>query len=328
MEQRKLTGTGAVSSLTLGGGGVGQVWGETTREEAVATVKAALDGGINMLDMAPSYGRGEAESVVGEAFGGTLPDGTLVTSKCQLGSPALAEIHPKLERSITRSLGAMKLDAVDLFFLHSNICPDDYVYARFSDNQDRWATRWSIYLDGVIPAMEKLKAQGLIKNWGITGTGLPSCIQAALQHEVKPSAVQLVANLMDGVGNMRLYDDEPVQPRTAMQIAKDNGIGVMGIRAVAAGSLCASVDRELPDDEPTMVDFRAAWSFRDLCAGWGEDPAIVAHRYSLAMANVDTVVLGVKNRDELAQCIDAAERGALETGQMAAIDALDIAYDS
>jgi len=324
METRQLKPIGNVSSLTLGGGGIGQVWGETDRDEAIATTKAAVDGGITLLDMAPSYGRGEAETVIGETFGGSLPDGVRVTSKCQLGTPAIEDIHPKFERSLQRSLAAMKLEAVDIFFLHSNICPDDYTYAKFSENQDRWATRWSTYVDGVIPAMERLKSQGLIRNWGITGTGVPSTIRDALQLETRPSAVQLVANLMDGVGNMRLYDSEPVSPRDSMQVANDQNIGVMGIRAVAAGSLCAAIDRDLPDDEATVVDFNIAASFRALCAEIGEDPAIIAHRYALGMAHVDTVVLGVKNRTELDGCLKAADQGPLSDELANKIDALGI----
>ena len=41
--------------------------GKTTRREAVDTVHYAIDSGINHLDMAPMYGRGEAELVVVEA---------------------------------------------------------------------------------------------------------------------------------------------------------------------------------------------------------------------------------------------------------------------
>src|SRR5437016_8558103 len=77
-----------VSALTLGGGGIGMVWGETTFDECVATVRAAIAAGINLIDLAPSYGDGKAEQVVGEAFGGHLPDGVQVTSKCGLGNPS------------------------------------------------------------------------------------------------------------------------------------------------------------------------------------------------------------------------------------------------
>ena len=41
MEQRQLGSLFPVSALTLGGGGVGQVWGETSREEAIETIRAA-----------------------------------------------------------------------------------------------------------------------------------------------------------------------------------------------------------------------------------------------------------------------------------------------
>ena len=64
-----------VSTLTLGGGGLGMLWGQTTFEECVATVHAAVAAGINLLDLAPRYGDGQAERVVGEAFGGRLPRG-------------------------------------------------------------------------------------------------------------------------------------------------------------------------------------------------------------------------------------------------------------
>ena len=62
MELRKFGRLGDVSALTRGGCGIGQVWGPTSRAEAVATVREAVDSGITFLDVAPSYGNGEAES--------------------------------------------------------------------------------------------------------------------------------------------------------------------------------------------------------------------------------------------------------------------------
>ena len=61
-----------------------------------------------------------------------------------------------------------------------------------------------------------------------------------------------------------------------------------------------------------------------LVAAWGEDPAYVAHRYALGIEGVDTVVLGVKNRAELAQCVAAEAAGPLEPDRVAAIDALGL----
>src|SRR4249919_2475393 len=82
-----------VSTLTLGGGGLGMLWGATTVEECIATVHDAVKAGITLLDLAPRYGDGKAELVVGEAFGGKLPPGIRVTSKCNLGNAPPQQIE-------------------------------------------------------------------------------------------------------------------------------------------------------------------------------------------------------------------------------------------
>ena len=55
------------------------------------------------------------------------------------------------------------------------------------------------------------------------------------------------------------------------------------------------------------------------------DPALVAHQYALDMDGVDTVVLGVKNRAELAQCVEAEALGPLPADLRARIDGLGLA---
>ena len=99
------------------------LWGETTFEECVATVHAAVAAGINWIDLAPRYGDGKAEVVVGEAFAGRLPEGVRVTSKCNLGNPPSADIEPLVRQSIEGSLERLRLSRLDLFFLHSNVVP-------------------------------------------------------------------------------------------------------------------------------------------------------------------------------------------------------------
>jgi len=90
---------------------------------------------------------------------------------------------------------------------------------------------------------------------------------------------------------------------------------------VQAGALTDAMDRDLPPDDADRLDFDRAAPFRALAAEAGESPAALAHRYALTMAGVDSVVLGVKNRTELAECVAAAARGPLDAGLVAAIDA-------
>jgi len=98
----------------------------------------------------------------------------------------------------------------------------------------------------------------------------------------------------------------------------------MGIRAVQAGALTAKFDREVKASHPDAVDYERAAPFRALSAGLGIDPALLAHRYALGIEGVDTVVLGVKNRSELAQCIEAEELGNLPPELRARIDDLGL----
>jgi aryl-alcohol dehydrogenase-like predicted oxidoreductase len=306
-----------VSALTLGGGGLGMLWGRTTREECIATVHAAVTAGINLLDLAPRYGDGKAEAVVGEAFGGRLPQGVRVTSKCNLGSPNADEVERVLRRSIETSLRLLQRDRLDIFFLHSNLVPDGHPMWNAADVSR--LTPLPLFRSHVRPAFEKLKAEGVIGAWGLTGIGHPDAIIEVLAEDPKPAAVQCIANLLDSPGGLKFYDG-PARPRDVMAVARENGVGVMGIRAVQAGALTAAIDRDLPADHPETRDYARAVGFRALCAEIGEDPAIIAHRYALGL-KIDTLVLGVKNRVELAACVAAAEAGPLPAQLTARVDA-------
>jgi aryl-alcohol dehydrogenase-like predicted oxidoreductase len=317
MQQRSFGKLPAISTLTLGGGGLGMVWGETTFEECVATVHAAVAPGINWIDLAPRYGEGKAEMVVGEAFAGRLPEGVRVTSKCNVGNPAPADIEPLVRRSIEGSLDRLRLARLDLFFLHSNVVPDSQHLARRPDAAGRM-TLYATFVDQVRPLFEQLVGEGVIGAWGLTGIGHPDTIIKLLGERPAPAAVQCIANLLDSAGGLKFFDG-PAKPRAVMAAARANEVGVMGIRAVQAGALTSAVDRPLPDNHPEMRDYERAAGFRRLAADLGVTPAFLAHRYALSL-DIDTLVLGVKNRRELAEGVAAAEAGRLSPELLARID--------
>jgi aryl-alcohol dehydrogenase-like predicted oxidoreductase len=317
MQQHSFGRLGSVSALTLGGGGIGMVWGATTFDECVATVHAAVATGINVIDLAPRYGDGKAEHVVGEAFNGRLPEGVRITSKCNLGDASPEEIEPLLRRSIEGSLGRLRLSRLDLFFLHSNVVPDKDHIARWPEAASRM-TPYATFVDYVRPAFERLVGEGLIAGWGLTGIGHPDTIIKLLAELPAPAAVQCIANLLDSPGGLKFFDG-PAKPRAVMAAARANSVAVMGIRAVQAGALTDAIDRPLPAEHPEMRDYARAAGFRRLAAEFGVTPAALAHRYALSLA-IDTLVLGVKNRAELAECVAAADAGPLPAELMARVD--------
>lgn len=86
LEYVKLGGTGlSVSRVGFGGGGIGQVWGPTTEAESVRAVHRALELGVNVFDVASSYGHGKAEEVLGRALQGR-PEPVIVATKVRLSA--------------------------------------------------------------------------------------------------------------------------------------------------------------------------------------------------------------------------------------------------
>src|SRR5439155_7503756 len=195
--------------------------------------------------------------------------------------------------------------------------PDDHAMRRHPDAPRRM-TPYSRFVEHVRPVFERLVAEGSISAWGLTGIGHPDTIIRLLGERPAPAAVQCIANLLDSPGALKFFDG-PAKPREIMATARANGVGVMGIRAVQAGALTSVLDRPLPPDHPEMRDFARAAGFRRLAAELETTPALLAHRYALSLP-VDTVVLGVKNRRELAECVAAADAGPLPADVLARVD--------
>lgn len=313
MQTREFGRLGTVSALTLGGGGIGGVWGSTDRAEAVATVHAAIDAGITMLDVAPGYGADhESEHAVGATLRERPAPDVLITSKVPLPD----ERAERIEQSLHDSLRRLGRDHLDLFLLHSQLRPtDDSATARDT-------VGWRAYREEVVPVFERLRTAGLIRAWGISAVGHPEAVRAALREQPRPDAAQVIVNALDLSGDMWTFGPAVAPANDQIRrAANDNGVPVLGIRVVAAGSLTSAVDREVTG-QPAGADFARAESFRKLSAELGETPAALAHRYALSVPGVASVILGVKNRTELAECVAAEERGPLADAELAAIGAL------
>ena len=312
MQQRPFGKLGMASALTLGGGGLGQVWGPTTREESVATVREAVESGIDVLDLAPSYGNGEAESVIGDAFDGALPAGVRVTTKCRVGATPPAQVYDLLSTSLEGSLRRMKLERVDVMFLHNAVT--------LREEGGERLTSVATVAEAVAPAFERLISEGRIGHWGLTGIGYTDALIHLLTRGPRPDYIHCIANLLDSAGGL-FQGSEPQRPRDIIAAANANGAAVMGIRAVQAGALTDAIDRPLPEGHTELADYARAAPFRAIAAEVEHSAAHLAHCYALSMEGVSTVVLGVKNRAELRECIAAEAATPLDSELMARIDA-------
>ena len=173
--------------------------------------------------------------------------------------------------------------------------------------------------EAVVPAFERLIAEGRIRYWGLTGIGHADALIELLTNGPRPDYIQCIVNLLDSPGGL-LRGEGSARPRDILAAANANGAAVLGIRAVQAGALTDAIDRPLPDGHSELADYARAAPFRATAAEVGKSAAYLAHCYALSVEGVSTVVLGVKNRQELRECIAAEAAAPMDPGLMDRID--------
>jgi aryl-alcohol dehydrogenase-like predicted oxidoreductase len=150
MDQRKLARTGVhVSPLCLGAMMFG-AWGETDHDACVRIVHRALDAGINFIDTADVYARGESEEIVGKALAGGRRDHVVLATKFHgsMGEDPNEAGNSRrwIFREVEASLKRLQTDWIDLYQVH------------------RWDP-WTDH-DETLGALSDLVAQGKVRYVG------------------------------------------------------------------------------------------------------------------------------------------------------------------
>ena len=122
MEQRGLGRTGMmVSPLCLGTMMFGQ-WGNSDHDDSVRIIHAALDGGVNFVDTADVYSRGESEEIVGKALGGSRRDDVILATKVHgsmgEGPNERGNSRRWITTEVESSLRRLGTDWIDLYQVH------------------------------------------------------------------------------------------------------------------------------------------------------------------------------------------------------------------
>jgi aryl-alcohol dehydrogenase-like predicted oxidoreductase len=123
IEQRKLGSTGvSVSPLCLGAMMFG-AWGNTDHEDSIRIIHRALDAGINFIDTADVYSRGESEEIVGEALAGGRRDSVVLATKVHgrmhdEDANQFGNSRRWIVKEVENSLRRLKTDWIDLYQIH------------------------------------------------------------------------------------------------------------------------------------------------------------------------------------------------------------------
>src|ERR1700681_4774047 len=122
MDHRCLGSTGGkVSPLCLGAMMFG-AWGNTDHEDSIGIIHRALDAGINFIDTADVYSRGESEEIVGKALAGGRRDSVVLATKVHgtMGDDPteFGTSRRWIVKEVENSLRRLKTDWIDLYQIH------------------------------------------------------------------------------------------------------------------------------------------------------------------------------------------------------------------
>jgi len=307
-----------VSELVFGGGWVGGVLIHQDDATKLSTLRRAMDAGINWVDTAPAYGKGQSEQALGWLLKelDTLP---YLSTKVLLDSGRLDDIPGQVERSLHESLTRLKRESVDLLLLHNPIEPAATAGAVTPDHVLR--------ANGVVDALERARAQRLIRHIGFTALGnATSCRQ--LIDSGRFDAAQVYYNLLNPSAARAMPQRWTGQDFSGLIAAcKTQGTAVMAIRVFAAGVLATEVrhGREVIITSATDIakeEARARAAFAALRDTYGTR-AQTALRFVLSSLDVSCAIIGLAEPAHLEEALAAQALGPLP---QAALDALEQLY--
>jgi aryl-alcohol dehydrogenase-like predicted oxidoreductase len=281
MQTRPLGNTGLqVSILGFGGGPLGGEYGAITEAEGVAAVHAALDAGVNFIDVAPYYGRTLAEERLGRALEGRR-DAVLLASKCcrydlRGFDFSAARVHQDIDACLRR----LRTDHLDLFQIHD---------VEFGDRRQ--------LLDETLPALRSIKEAGKARFIGITGLAL---------HLLHDLARQFPVDTVQSYCHYNLMADDLTQVLTPL--ARERGIGLINASPLHMGILCPGGP---PPWHPAPAQVHEVGRrVTALCRERGRSVVEVALRFALDGDGVATTLCGMKNPAEVAQNLRVLEQAS------------------
>ncbi|OUM94110.1 MAG: aldo/keto reductase [Thermobacillus sp. ZCTH02-B1] len=272
MRYRKLGNTGLdVSILSFGASSLGSVFRETDERESIRAVHAALDAGINYIDVSPYYGLTKAETVLGKAIREIPRDRFLLSTKAgRYGADEFDFSYNRILTSIDESLARLHTDYVDLFFLHDiEFVPAD------------------IILEEAVPAALRLKEQGKIRFWGFSG--LPLQMFEKLLQKTEPDVVLSYCH----------YSLNDTSLLGLLPELEARGIGLVNASPLSMGLLSL---RGAPDWHPASPELKAVCrKAAEFCAARGTDIAKLAVQFSTANERIPTTLVSTANPDNIAK---------------------------
>jgi aryl-alcohol dehydrogenase-like predicted oxidoreductase len=293
-----------VSPVAIGTWAIGGwMWGGTDEAESIATIQAAFEHGINLVDTAPVYGFGRSEEIVGKAIAeGRLRANVLIATKAGLqwegGRVSRNASRSRILREVEDSLRRLQTDHIDIYQVH---WPDPLVE-----------------IEETADVMHMLFAQGKIRAIGVSNFSVD---QMERFRRVAPLHVlQPPYNLFERGVETDL-----------LPYCRKNKIATLGYGALCRGLLSGRMRSDTAFDgddlrrsdpkflEPRFAQYLAAVGKLDrLAQRFGKRVIHLAVRWMLDQG-ITTALWGARHPDQL-QPVDKVTGWSLDASTKAEID--------
>jgi aryl-alcohol dehydrogenase-like predicted oxidoreductase len=256
--------------LSFGASSLGAEFRRVKLDDALASVRVALECGLNFIDTSPFYGRGMSEVLLGIALEGVPRESYTLCTK--LGRYDLAHFDFSARRvaeSVDVSLHRLRTDHLDIILCHD---------IEFVPMQQ--------IVDETLPALRKIQRSGKVRFIGLSG--YPQKIFRFVCEQAKVDCV--LSYNQYTLQNTRFADE-------TIPYLKAKGVGIMNAGPFSARLLTrAPLPAWLKEPESVKAAARAAAGH---CTKHEVDIAQLALQFSLANPDITTTVTGSANPENI-----------------------------
>jgi len=304
-EQRNLGTTGpTVSALGLGLMGMSDLYGPAEESESIATIRAALDAGITLLDTGDWYGMGHNEMLLREALKGRDREDAVISVKFGILRDPAGRVNgidnrpASIKNFLTYSLRRLGTDHVDIY-RPSRLSPE-------------------VPVEDVVGTIAELVKAGYVRHIGLSEVGAETLRRAQAVHPI--SDLQIEYSLVSrGIES------------SILPTARELGIGITAYGVLSRGLISGhwTPERSARDFRGNLPRFSAANldhnlvlvdALRTVAEARGATVAQVAIAWVAAQGPEIVPLVGARRRDRLAESLGALEL-TLGENDLAAIEA-------
>lgn len=272
MQTRSLGNTGLkLPVLSFGASSLGQEFRNVDINEALRTVRVALDCGMNFIDTSPYYGRGMSEVLLGVALRDVPRDAYLLGTKLGRYDAAHFDFSAKrVIESVDVSLHRMGVEYLDICLCHD---------IEFVDMQQ--------IIDETLPALRKVQQQGKVRFVGVSG------------YPMKMFRFVLDRAPLDVMLSYNHYTLQNTMLADLVPYLKSKNVGIMNAAPFSARLLTSAPLPKWHKATPRVREI--ARQAAEHCAARGSDIAKLALQFSISHPDLSTCVTGSADPDRVRQ---------------------------